>query len=103
MFEFLDYDLKKFMDKHSPIHPDAIKVFTAIILLVLSCHSAPLEMPFPMIVLRFGEIEIEGFWPKTMDYSQAFLPYSTTDMYNNCYSYAIKVYIFTYCSRVLVL
>ena len=33
-------------------------------------HSAPLEMPFPMVSL-FAEIGSISFWPKTMDYSKA--------------------------------
>ena len=36
---------------------------------------APLEMPF-LIVSFFTEVKIFRFWPKTMDYSQAFQPKS---------------------------
>ena len=32
-----------------------------------SCHSAPLEVPFPTKSF-LGETNIFSFWPKTMDY-----------------------------------
>ena len=32
---------------------------------------APLEMPFPMVSF-FVDVKFFRFWPKTMDYSQAF-------------------------------
>ena len=35
------------------------------------CHSAPLEVPFPMVSL-FSEFGSIIFWPKTMDYNKAF-------------------------------
>ena len=38
-------------------------------------HSVPLEMPFHMVSF-FGKVEFFRFWPKTMDYNQAFLPKS---------------------------
>ena len=34
-------------------------------------HSAPLEMPFPMVAF-FNTVKIFRFWPKTMDYSPWF-------------------------------
>ena len=37
------------------------------------CHSASLEMPFPMVSLP-PRIKIFRLWPKTMDYSQGFWP-----------------------------
>ena len=39
------------------------------------CHSAPLDIPFPTVFF-FVEVKIFNFWPKTMDYSQAFWPKS---------------------------
>ena len=35
------------------------------------CHSAPLEMLFPMNFF-FAEVKLFIFWPKTMDYSPWF-------------------------------
>ena len=35
------------------------------------CHSAPLEMLFPMVSF-FSKVKISRLWSKTMDYSQAF-------------------------------
>ena len=34
-------------------------------------HYAPLEVPFPMVSF-LARIKFFSFWPKTMDYSQAF-------------------------------
>ena len=34
-------------------------------------YSAPLEMLFPLVSF-FDAVKIFRFWPKTMDYSQAF-------------------------------
>ena len=37
-------------------------------------HSAPLEMPFPVISFfaEIGSIKVFRFWLKTMDYNKAF-------------------------------
>ena len=35
-------------------------------------HSAPLEMPFPMVSF-LAEVKTFRFWPKTMDYNKGVL------------------------------
>ena len=50
---------------------DCKLLYTLITMKLKLHHSAPLEMPFPMISF-FVKVKIFIFWLKTMDYSQGF-------------------------------